>query len=146
MNRYLKALEGLQSEKEHETTSKAVHDFLHGEGARLQAKLLEYAADKASYIEEFWYESYLSHSDPVVLSLNPFFVLEDDPVTTRSQLYRAASLIGSSLGFIHDLRAGVLEPDNVKGIPLDMDQYTRLFGTARIPTEVGGYLFSFESN
>ena len=29
-----------------------------------------------SYIEEFWYESYLSHSDSVVLSLNPFFVLE----------------------------------------------------------------------
>ena len=29
-----------------------------------------------SYIEEFWYESYLSHSDPVVLALNPFFVLE----------------------------------------------------------------------
>lgn len=29
-----------------------------------------------SYIEEFWYESYLAHSDPVVLALNPFFVLE----------------------------------------------------------------------
>lgn len=47
-----------------------------------------------SYIEDFWYasippcpllciesclvryESYLSHSDPVVLTLNPFFVLE----------------------------------------------------------------------
>jgi len=29
-----------------------------------------------SYIEEFWYESYLSHSDPVVLALNPFFILE----------------------------------------------------------------------
>jgi hypothetical protein len=49
-----------------------------------------------SYIEEFWYdrpatvplfledlnftlyryESYLQHSDPVVLALNPFFVLE----------------------------------------------------------------------
>ena len=46
------------------------------------------------YIEDFWYvlsvpkttravsdllhryESYLSHSDPVVLALNPFFVLE----------------------------------------------------------------------
>ncbi len=30
----------------------------------------------------------------------------------------------------------MLEPDNMRGIPLDMDQYTRLFGTARIPTEV----------
>lgn len=31
----------------------------------------------------------------------------------------------------------MLEPDTVRGTPLDMDQYTRLFGTARIPTEVG---------
>lgn len=30
----------------------------------------------------------------------------------------------------------MLEPDTVRGIPLDMDQYTRLFGTARIPTDV----------
>lgn len=42
----------------------------------------------------------------------------------------------SSLGFIHDLRAGLLEPDTVRGTPLDMDQYSRLFGTSRIPTDV----------
>ena len=30
----------------------------------------------------------------------------------------------------------MLEPDTVRGIPLDMDQYTRLFGTARVPTDV----------
>lgn len=30
----------------------------------------------------------------------------------------------------------MLEPDAVRGLPLDMDQYTRLFGTARIPTDV----------
>lgn len=30
----------------------------------------------------------------------------------------------------------MLQPDTVRGTPLDMDQYTRLFGTARIPTEV----------
>ena len=61
----------------------------------------------------------------------------NDPTPDRGQqLPRAASLIVSSLGFIHDLRAGMLEPDPVRGTPLDMDQYTRLFGTARIPTEV----------
>ena len=104
------------------------------------------------------YESYLAHSDPVVLRLNPFFVLEcvgcpqshdlprnltrltlprDDPTPSRgSQLPRAASLIIASLGFIHDLRNELLQPDTVRGIPLDMDQYRRLFGTARIPTSV----------
>jgi carnitine O-acetyltransferase len=53
-----------------------------------------------------------------------------------AQLPRAATLIISSLGFIHDLRAGMLEPDTVRGTPLDMDQYLRLFGTSRIPTDV----------
>lgn len=61
----------------------------------------------------------------------------NDPTPDRGQqLPRAASLIVSSLGFIHDLRAGTLQPDTVRGTPLDMDQYTRIFGTSRIPTEV----------
>lgn len=61
----------------------------------------------------------------------------DDPTPSRgSQLPRAAALIVSSLGFIHDLRAEVLEPDTVRGAPLDMNQYRRLFGTARVPTDV----------
>lgn len=34
----------------------------------------------------------------------------------------------------------MLDPDSVRGVPLDMDQYTRLFGTARIPTEVSDIL------
>ena len=69
---------------------------------------------------------------------NDLLETRDDPTPSRgTQLPRAASLIVSSLGFIHDLREGVLEPDHVRGIPLDMDQYTRLFGTARIPTDRG---------
>ena len=68
---------------------------------------------------------------------NDLCVCRNDPTPDRGQqLPRAASLIVSSLGFIHDLRAGILEPDTMRGTPLDMDQYTRLFGTARIPTEV----------
>lgn len=70
-------------------------------------------------------------------------VARDDPTPTRgSQLPRAAALITSSLGFIHDLRAGLLEPDTVRGTPLCMDQYTRLFGTARIPTQVSSLSLS----
>ncbi|KAH7885657.1 carnitine acetyl transferase [Phlebopus sp. FC_14] len=136
--RYLTALRGLQDDREHAATARAVAAFLEGEGPALQARLKEWAAHRASYIEDFWYESYLSHSDPVVLALNPFFVLENDPTPDRgSQLPRAAALIVSSLGFVHDLRAGMLDPDTVRGRPLDMDQYTRLFGTARLPTERG---------
>ncbi|KAL4073165.1 acyltransferase ChoActase/COT/CPT [Scleroderma yunnanense] len=136
--RYLTALRALQDDREHAATTRAVQRFLEDEGPQLQGRLKEWAANRASYIEDFWYESYLSHSDPVVLALNPFFVLENDPTPDRgSQLPRAAALIISSLGFIHDLRHGLLDPDSFRNRPLDMDQYTRLFGTARIPTERG---------
>ncbi|KAJ7490953.1 acyltransferase ChoActase/COT/CPT [Mycena latifolia] len=136
--RYLGALKALQNEHEHEVTTAAVKEFLEKDGPRIQEVLLKWSEDKDSYIEEFWYESYLSHTDPVVLALNPFFVLENDPTPDRgAQLPRAAALIISSLGFIHDLRAEILEPDTIRGVPLDMDQYSRLFGTARIPTERG---------
>lgn len=95
-----------------------------------------------------------------MLSLNPFFILEyvgeslletrrinvtltgasrrDDPTPARgNQLMRATSLILASLAFVHDLRTAQLEPDNFRGIPLDMSQYPKLFGTARIPTREG---------
>ncbi|KAF8557118.1 hypothetical protein OG21DRAFT_404860 [Imleria badia] len=106
------------------------------------------------------------HSFSVVLTLNPFFVLENDPTPDRgSQLPRTTTFI-ILLGLVHDLHIGLLESDSVHG-PLDMDQYTRLlarvavvgdtdsgililvtfaelsyrlvcrsFGTVRIPTQV----------
>lgn len=54
------------------------------------------------------------------------------------QLSRAAALILSSLSFVHDLRRGLLRPDDVRGMPLDMSQYKRLFGACRVPTDVSG--------
>ncbi|KAE9411136.1 acyltransferase ChoActase/COT/CPT [Gymnopus androsaceus JB14] len=132
--RYLRALEALQDPEEYSKTKQVVKEFLENEGPEIQKKLKEWAATQDRHV----YESYLSHSDPVVLALNPFFVLENDPTPNRgSQLSRAASLIVASLGFIHDLRAKILEPDFVRSTPLDMDQYTRLFGAARIPTDKG---------
>lgn len=68
--RYLRALEGLQDEDEHQRTKAVVKEFLEsGEGEKWHKKLEEYNDGVDSYIEEFWYESYLSFADSVVLSL-----------------------------------------------------------------------------
>lgn len=84
------------------------------------------------------YDSYLNYDSPVVLNLNPFFLLEDDPTPARNnQVTRAASLVLSSLAFVRAVRKEELPPDMVREQPLDMYQYSRLFGTARIPTEHG---------
>ncbi|KAJ9115017.1 hypothetical protein QFC22_005345 [Naganishia vaughanmartiniae] len=122
-DRYLTALQGLQDEEEHERTQKVVAEFCKpgGEGEKWQKKLEEYNKSADSYVEEFWYESYLQFQESVVLSLLP----------------RAASLILGSLYFVHDLRNELLEPDMIRGTPLDMSQYKRLFGTSRVPTHQG---------
>ncbi|CAI2166824.1 4431_t:CDS:2 [Funneliformis geosporum] len=138
LKRYLTAVKPLQREKDHLQTIAAVNQFLENEGPHLQEKLNNYATDKSSYIEEFWYDSYLNYTDPVVLNLNPFFVLEDDPTPARNnQVFRAASLVLSSLKFIHALRTETLEPDVFRGTPLCMSQFKRMFGTARLPFDSG---------
>jgi carnitine O-acetyltransferase len=87
------------------------------------------------------YDSYLNFDNPVVLNLNPFFLLEDDPTPARSdQVNRAASLVVSALSFVRAVRREELAPDKVRTTPLDMYQYSRLFGTARIPTEQGCHI------
>jgi carnitine O-acetyltransferase len=80
----------------------------------------------------------LNFDNPVVLNLNPFFLLEDDPTPARNnQVTRAASLVVSALEFVRAVRREELPPDNIRGKPLDMYQYSRLFGTARVPTDHG---------
>ncbi|KXX74233.1 putative mitochondrial carnitine O-acetyltransferase [Madurella mycetomatis] len=136
--RYLTALRPLQSLREHAETRHAVQDFLKGEGPELNEKLKKYAEGRTSYIEQFWYDSYLNFDNPVVLNLNPFFLLEDDPTPARNnQITRAASLAVSALEFVRAVRKEELPPDTVKGTPLCMYQYMRLFGTARVPTDAG---------
>ncbi|TDZ58474.1 putative mitochondrial carnitine O-acetyltransferase [Colletotrichum trifolii] len=138
IEKYLTALKPLQSPREHSDTKQAVQDFLKHDGPQLQEKLKTYAADKSSYIEQFWYDSYLNFDNPVVLNLNPFFLLEDDPTPARNnQVTRAASLVVSALEFVRAVRKEELPPDNIKGQPLCMYQYSRLFGTARVPTDNG---------
>ncbi|KAG1489008.1 hypothetical protein G6F46_011905 [Rhizopus delemar] len=141
LQKYLAALKPLETPKEHEATKLAAKEFLEKDGPELQDKLQTYATDKSSYIEEFWYDSYLQYTDSVVLNLNPFFLLEDDPTPLRNdQIVRASSLIYSTIVFIEALRHKTLEPDVFRGTPLCMSQFSRLFATARVPTENGCYI------
>lgn len=136
--KYLDAVRPLHTPREHEETVAAVKEFLKTDGPELQERLKRYAATKASYIEQFWYDSYLHYDNPVVLNLNPFFLLEDDPTPARNnQVTRAASLVVSSCAFVRALRKEELFPDKVRGTPLCMYQYPRIVSTARIPTANG---------
>jgi len=111
--KYVAALKPLQSPKEHRDTVQSVSDFLKADGPVLQQKLKKYASGKNNYIEQFWYDSYLNFDNPVVLNLNPFFLLEDDPTPARNnQVTRAASLVISALSFVRAVRREELPPDS----------------------------------
>ncbi|KAI5841807.1 Choline/Carnitine o-acyltransferase-domain-containing protein [Morchella snyderi] len=136
--KYLDAVRPLQTDREHRETKAAVREFLKTDGPELHERLKKYANGKSSYIEQFWYDSYLNYDNPVVLNLNPFFLLEDDPTPARNnQVTRAASLVVSALSFVRALRKEELPPDKARNTPLCMYQYPRIFSTARIPTENG---------
>lgn len=140
---YLLVLKPLQTEKEHAKTVAAVESFLAGAGPLLDAELRKYSSTRNLYIEQFWYDLYLNYDLPVVLNLNPFFLLEDDPfnnelMLANPQVKRAASLTLSLLKFIRALRNETLSVDTARdGTPLCMYQYQKLFGSARLPTEDG---------
>uniref|UniRef100_M4BX81 Choline/carnitine acyltransferase domain-containing protein n=1 Tax=Hyaloperonospora arabidopsidis (strain Emoy2) TaxID=559515 RepID=M4BX81_HYAAE len=134
---FLASVAALQTPEEQQLTARSIETFLASDGPRLQQQLLDYEKDKVSFIEDFWYEAYLNHRSSVVLNVNPFFVLEDDPTPSRNnQLSRAASLILGALKFVYALRKGTLEPDMWRGnMALCMHQYKRLFGCARVPSD-----------
>lgn len=137
--RYLKVLKPLQTSVEHEQTVQACEEFIKSSGPILQEQLIEYANLRDSYIEQFWFDSYLNYDSPVVLNLNPFIMIEDDPTPGENNwITRGAALTSSALRFVRALRLKELPVDYVKGgKPLDMDQYLRLFGSSRIPSNSG---------
>lgn len=117
-----------------EATEQAVRQFLDGEGPKLQAKLLEYRETVDNFVDEFWSDAYFVPECPLPINVNPYFLLEEDPTPGRNdQVGRASSLVYSALRFVGELWNNSLRPDVVKGTPLCMSQYPKLFGTARIP-------------
>jgi len=108
-----------------------------------------------SYIEEFWNDAYLAPDASVVMNLNPFFLLEDDPDAKvksggrgdghggrgrggqlrqhQIQITRASSLAFNSLKFAASLKNEQTKPDIFKGTALCMDQFRSLFGSCRVP-------------
>ncbi|CAI4241510.1 BDF_1d_G0000790.mRNA.1.CDS.1 [Saccharomyces cerevisiae] len=159
LNRYLARVEPLQDERQNRRTRRTVLSAENLDALNtLHERLLEYDArlaesnPESSYIEQFWYDAYLLYDATVVLNVNPYFQLQDDPTIKDTpetaaegpygahtvQVRRAARLATSILKFIRQIRHGTLRTDTVRGkTPLSMDQYERLFGSSRIPPGPG---------
>eukprot|EP00002_Diphylleia_rotans_P013060 TRINITY_DN2541_c0_g1_i1.p1 TRINITY_DN2541_c0_g1~~TRINITY_DN2541_c0_g1_i1.p1 ORF type:complete len:615 (-),score=144.41 TRINITY_DN2541_c0_g1_i1:316-2160(-) len=134
--KYLQTVQPLVSKEAFEKTTKIAEDFLKNEGPILQAKLEAYdrSRPQSSYIAEFWDEMYLTGRYPVLINSNPYIILNPS-AKHNNQVSRAANLIKSTCKFVEAYRNRSMLPDLAKTTPMDMYQYSLMFGTSRIPKE-----------
>jgi carnitine O-acetyltransferase len=140
--RYLRSVEPLLSSIEYQHTVKCVHEFLKvgGMGEILQRRLIDRATiTETSWLEDWWNDvAYLGYREPIVIHVNYFYHFMDDPYflgqdASDIQIRRAALMIDSAWEFRELIINEKLIPDEVKGQPLCMYQYSYLFHTCRIP-------------
>lgn len=139
--RYLTALQPVQSAEERLQSEAAVKEFLNGDGPILQAQLKRYDDSHANWFEHYCYESFLGDDSPVVLGSNAYCAFKEDPdPSRRDQITRATALVRSAVAFSQAIRQDRLPLDKFRGVPQCMNQYWWLFGVARVPEDDGGRL------
>jgi carnitine O-acetyltransferase len=136
------------SSAEHHNYEKIVYDFFQTDGLAsiLQKRLI--AHDKTqldgSWLEKWWYKyAYLSWRNSVLVHSN-WFVLVGPYKNMKSivkytegfsdiQFERAAGFASSFLDYKQLLDDEEIQPEITKQGPLDMHQYSRMFGVTRVP-------------
>ncbi|XP_069491123.1 carnitine O-acetyltransferase-like isoform X2 [Ambystoma mexicanum] len=137
MDRYLHALEPMVSPEELEQTRNMVEEFCSrgGVGEALQAKLEKRASKMENWLTEWWQQSeYLESRLPLAVHSSPAVVLpKQDFNTWRGQLRFAAKLIAGMLDFKAKVDRHTLLAEYMRGRPLCLDQYNKIFSSCRVP-------------
>lgn len=123
--------EALKTNKEH------VKQFLESPlSSTLQKRLEERAAEKECWLTEWWNETaYMGYRDSIVPNVNYYYVHTQGLGKGASQTRRAAEIVLGVRNFRELLVSERLEPEKIKGKPLDSSSYPNLFNTSRIPTK-----------
>ncbi|BGP15274.1 Carnitine O-acetyltransferase mitochondrial [Rhodosporidiobolus nylandii] len=116
-------------------SEKAVKEFVESPLVKeLQNRLEKRAAEKESWLSEWWNETaYFGWRGPVVPGVNYFYSHKDDR-SRRTGPSRAASLIRALLYFRRLVITQQLEPEMARKTPLCMSSYKYLFNATRLPT------------
>eukprot|EP00698_Gefionella_okellyi_P009044 TRINITY_DN2269_c0_g1_i2.p1 TRINITY_DN2269_c0_g1~~TRINITY_DN2269_c0_g1_i2.p1 ORF type:complete len:559 (-),score=140.13 TRINITY_DN2269_c0_g1_i2:28-1704(-) len=108
-----------------------------GVGQKLQAKLERRAKEKRNWLEDWWYSrAYLIWRCPISITSNYYFLFDAKITKSTPQLRQAARLITGMLLWKQQLDTQQITPESMRGgsVPLCMNQYSKIFTTARIPT------------
>ncbi|XP_043939136.1 carnitine O-acetyltransferase-like [Protopterus annectens] len=137
LDKYLMALRPLVSEEELEYSMKQVKEFgkSGGIGEILQEHLEKRARKMPNWITDWWQQSaYLENRLPLAVHSNPAVVIpKQDYNDWRGQLRFAAKLIAGVLDFKNKIDTHTLVVEYMRGKPLCMDQYSKIFSSCRVP-------------
>ncbi|WVQ72228.1 hypothetical protein IAR50_001777 [Cryptococcus sp. DSM 104548] len=137
LHKYLESLPPLLSPEELAKSEKAVNTFLHSDQAKtLQQRLEQRAAEKDSWLSEWWNEgAYMGYRDRIVPNVNYFYIHKRGLGQGKGQTERAAELIRATVEFKKLVDSEMLEPEKTRAGPLCSASYVNLFNSARQPTK-----------
>lgn len=148
-SKLLEWIEPLVSVDQYKQTTKVIERFFaeNGEAEKLQEKLLEWQENRSgSWLKPFWDDLYLKHRGSLPASMN-FNVLLKNNYKNR---YSLPEIIGQvcylSAQYYHMMIDEEVEPAIVRGMPLDMSQYTKFFRSVRIPRPERDDIFVAEAD
>jgi carnitine O-palmitoyltransferase 2 len=147
--RYVAALEPIFAhDSRYQSAVEVAKRFEAGPGQELHSALLSYdkTVKHTSYINQFWFNMYLSSRAPLPLNFNPFMVWRDAPTSDlNDQLVRSTNFVVSACRFKRSLEENVLEPEvfhlNPKKVP---PSYSKVMAMA--PESIATYVsFMFKA-
>lgn len=123
-------------------------ELLEKTGPQLQARLVEYAKGKRTWLNDFWdNQRYLQVNEPVVPYFSYYFSHGTLPIFHKSidkdPLLKATAIITTISEFIESIKNEELPPEVIKGTPFCMNGFQLMFNSSRIPGPPGGNCDSY---
>lgn len=131
----LEWLSPILTEEVFATSKEKIDEFFaaNGAGEKLQRKLQAWDRDlEGSWLKPLWDDVYLMHRNSLPISSNFNVLLES--IGENINLAEATAKIGIlTANYYHDIIDEKIEPETMRGQPLDMGQYKNFFRSVRIP-------------
>ncbi|XP_063699837.1 carnitine O-acetyltransferase-like isoform X2 [Culicoides brevitarsis] len=133
--KFLKSVEPHLDSKALARTQALAKEFETGVGPKLQKLLEEHASKKENWLSDWWLQcAYLEYRDPVVVWSSPGLVFPQRKFKSEEdRLVFTSKVISAALTYKNLIDAKKIPTEMAGKMPLDMQQYNKIFGTCRIP-------------
>lgn len=136
-DKYLKGVKCLLTQDEFHNTEKLVKEFVSpgGIGEKLHSILIERYNQLDNWIEDWWLElDFLRNRSPLTTYANPGMAVSCENFNSvEDQIKFSAKVLSATLKYKQLVNDHQLEPDMLRGSPMDMSQYFKAFSSCRLP-------------